>query len=95
VAVKIIMSRTAKPEQHKKLTPLLLDLRRLAMNQSGYISGETLVNMDNPEEVLVISAWNSLADWEAWVSKQERQALQAEIDQILGCPTFYKIYLYG
>jgi len=43
------------PEDNiKYLTALLKQLKTLANNQPGYISGETLRNFENPNENLVI-----------------------------------------
>ena len=45
------------------LSELLVELRSIANRQAGYISGETLRNVNNPEEYVVISTWRSLEDW--------------------------------
>ncbi len=36
------------------------------MQQPGYISGETLHAVDDPNHYLVISSWDSEAHWQAW-----------------------------
>jgi len=71
---------------------LLLKLRSLAMVQSGYISGETLMNADDPEDYLVISTWKTLDNWQEWVANSKRQALQDEVDQLLEQDTHYQVY---
>ena len=60
MAVKIVIRRKVPGKKEKELLPLLIQLRALATAQPGYISGETLRNMDNPEEYLVISRWKSV-----------------------------------
>jgi len=67
----------------------------LATSQSGYISGETLRNVDNAEDYLVISTWKSVDDWKSWVSNSQRAEIQDKIDALLGERTEYSIYLYG
>jgi quinol monooxygenase YgiN len=93
--VKIIIKRTAKPEKHQELKPMLIELRRLAMAQPGYVTGETLVNFDNPDEVLVLTTWKSMDEWEKWLGSETRQGIQKQIDDILGEPTYYQLYYYG
>jgi len=92
MAVKIIILRKVKIEKEKQLTPILLKLRSLAMAQPGYISGETLMNADDPEQYLVISSWRSLDYWNQWVASEDRSRIQGEIDEILGETTYYQVY---
>ena len=40
--------------------------------------------LDCPGEYLVISTWNSLDDWNRWLSSEERKNLQKQIDSLLG-----------
>jgi len=65
------------------------------MNQTGYISGETLKNMVKPETFLVISTWETSADWERWFLSEERQELQSKIDTLLEEETQYDIFYFG
>ena len=68
---------------------------RWPMPQSGYISGETLVNYDNPSEHLVISTWKTLEDWNTWLADDQRRALQTRVDEITGSETMYSVYYNG
>jgi heme-degrading monooxygenase HmoA len=95
MAVKIIIKREVRKEKEKELLPLLIELRSKAIAQSGYISSETLNNVDNPEEYLVISTWQSVESWKTWESSRQREEIQGKIDAILGQKSEYGIYLYG
>lgn len=95
MAVKIIILRQVPQEKEPEIRPLLLKMRSLAHAQSGYISGETLINFDNPDERIVISAWKSIENWNNWLNNQERISLQLEVDRILGTETLYQIYYNG
>jgi heme-degrading monooxygenase HmoA len=75
-----------------QLRPLLIKLRNLAMNQPGYITGETLKRVDRPGQNLVISTWNSMEAWRQWAVNSERESVQTQIDALLGQPTEYEIY---
>jgi len=95
MAVKIIIIRRVPKEKASEIRPMLMQMRSLAHAQTGYISGETLVNYDDPEEYVVISTWKSLDNWNTWLADKRRQELQAQVDQILGRETLYSIYYNG
>jgi len=92
--IKVLLERTIKGKHVQEITRLLRMLRLLAMQQPGYISGETLHEVDAPNNYLVISAWYSLEQWQAWLSSRERQKLQAEIDGFMEAPTRVRVYTY-
>jgi heme-degrading monooxygenase HmoA len=95
MAVKVFIKRRVSEEKAKEMVPLFRKMRSLAMNQNGYISGETLRNMNDPEEYIVISSWQSSEEWIAWLKSSQRQEVQNEIDALLGGQTQYEIYHYG
>ena len=95
MSVRIIIVRHVPPEKAPELRPLLLKMRSLANAQSGYISGETLVNYDDPSEHLVISTWKTLDDWNTWLGDSQRRALQSRVDEITGSETRYSVYYNG
>ena len=95
MTVKIIIKRKVSDIQSQQLTPFLKKLRNLAMNQPGYITGETLKGIDPPGQTLVISTWESTEAWQEWLANTERIAIQAHIDILIGEPTAYEIYSAG
>jgi antibiotic biosynthesis monooxygenase (ABM) superfamily enzyme len=95
MAVKIIIKRKVAKDKEAELLPLLIQMRALATAQPGYISGETLRNLEHSEEYLVISTWQSMDNWNMWVSNKQRAEIQQKIDNLLGEKTEYGIYLYG
>lgn len=95
MAVKIFIKRNIPEDQTSVLLPLFRLLRNLATNQPGYISGETLKNMDNPREYLVISTWQSIDNWREYVVSRDRIEIQNEIDARIGEASVYEIYQYG
>ena len=95
MAVKIFIKRRIPEDQTHDLLPLFRHLRNLATNQSGYISGETLKNLDDPGDYLVISTWQSIDNWREWVVSRDRMEIQNEIDARLTEASVYEIYQYG
>jgi heme-degrading monooxygenase HmoA len=92
MSVKIFINRKGVEKNIIELTVLLKKLRSLTLNQPGYIYGETLRRLDQPDEVMVISTWRSLQDWESWLKNEERISIQSEIDLLLGKETEYAVY---
>lgn len=87
MTVKIVIERTAKPDQQDELLLLLKQLRAHAIHQQGYIAGETLTSVDIPGTHLVISTWHSLKDWRAWENNPERRQISAKIEHLLTTPS--------
>jgi heme oxygenase (mycobilin-producing) len=94
MAVKIMIKRKVSGEKLAEILPYLKQLRVLAMSQDGYIGGETLKRIDDPEELLVVSTWQSMDQWNSWFVNPERNNLQEKIDSLLGSKTEYCIYSY-
>jgi heme-degrading monooxygenase HmoA len=93
--IKVFIKRHVPAEKGKEILPLFKKMRSLAMEQEGYISGETLRNYNDPEEYMVISVWDSAEDWQRWLQSRERQQVQEEIDYLLGGRTEYAVYHHG
>ena len=95
MAVKIIIKRKVPKVKEAQVLPLLLDLRSKAIMQPGYISAETLVNVNDPEEYVVIGTWKSSDQWKAWEASKERREIQGRIEALSGGKTASEIYFYG
>jgi len=95
MAVKIIIRRRVPRDREARLVPLLIELRSKATTQPGYISGETLRNVGDSEDFIVISTWQSEEAWRSWESSTERGEVQERIDDLLEGKTEYGVYFYG
>jgi heme-degrading monooxygenase HmoA len=95
MAVKVFIRRSVPQDKAKKMIPLFRQMRASAATQPGYITGETLRSMDNPEEFMVISTWQSSEDWNKWLKSEDRNKVQSKIDELLGGETAYEIFHYG
>jgi Uncharacterized enzyme involved in biosynthesis of extracellular polysaccharides len=94
MAVKILIKRKVAADKASQLKELVMQLRSLSMKQPGYVSGESLKNVDRQNEYLVISTWDSLSAWKGWQSSKERAKIQDQIDALLGQKTEYEVYEY-
>jgi heme-degrading monooxygenase HmoA len=95
MAIKVLIKRTVPASKAKEMIPLFREMRALATTQPGYISGETLRSMDNPEDYLVISSWQASENWQDWLNSSDRQGIQAKVDALLGGNTEYEVFHYG
>jgi len=90
--IQVIIKRKWQIDKPEELIPLLTELRSLAKKQTGYISGETLRSLDNPEDYMVVSNWKTVDDWQKWLQSKDRRALQGKVDSLIGERTFYEIF---
>ncbi len=93
MSIEVMIKRKIRQgPQARRLVPLILQLRELATYQPGYISGKTLYNVENPEDCLVVSEWQSLAHWYGWMKSEKRAEIQSKVDELTGEQTVYSIY---
>jgi heme-degrading monooxygenase HmoA len=95
MAVKILIKRRLPLDKAKYIAAIFRQIRMIALEQEGYISSETLRNIDNPQEFLVISTWRSLEDWQRWRNSSQRNELHSKVDVLLDGGTTYEAYEYG
>ena len=95
MAIRVLIERKIVSENEPSLNNLLMKLRGKAMLARGYISGETLRSLDDPNEYLVISTWNRLQDWKTWEADKERQEIQSKIDSLLRAPSIQRVFVYN
>ncbi|PAV26791.1 hypothetical protein C8D92_10780 [Tamilnaduibacter salinus] len=58
-------------------------LLQRAVTAPGFISGETLVDLSDPNHRMTLCNWRSVADWDHWYRSQERQGLMDELVALL------------
>lgn len=79
--IKVIVQRHVK--NLEDVWTLMRELRMAAMQHSGYVTGETLAEMQNRKAVITISTWESLASWQLWEKSKERAELYRKIQPFL------------
>ena len=92
MSIKVMIKRKWQVEKPEELYPLLAVLRAAARKQPGFISGETLRSLDDPEDYLVISIWETADDWKKWMQNKKRRDLQGKVDSLIGEKTFYEMF---
>jgi heme-degrading monooxygenase HmoA len=96
MAIEVLIRRVTKPGVNAKaLLPHIIELRSNAVKQPGYISGETLFNLEQTDECLVISRWITLAHWQAWNRSSRRMEIDNGMEDLLAIEAEYKFYGVG
>jgi len=92
MAIHVVIKRKYKVSNPEKLIPLLNELNERAKIQEGYISTKTLQSIENSNDYLVISKWETEENWQAWFQSKERRNLQGNVDSLIGERTFYEVF---
>ncbi|MFH2045977.1 MAG: antibiotic biosynthesis monooxygenase [Pseudomonadota bacterium] len=93
--VKVCMRRRIKEGKLRDVFVLIRKIRARAMNQNGYISGETLVDYNNPQGTMVIGTWQSTEDWKNWKENPLRKEIEVQMEELLEAPTEYEVFVYS
>ncbi len=93
--IKVMIRRPIREGKERDAYVLLKKLRSSAMDHPGYVTGETLVSTDDPREIMVISAWERMEDWNSWKASAERKALEVRLEEIQTEPTSYRPYAFS
>ena len=95
MTVKILLERKFKEDPSLEEIKTINELRIGAMQRQGYISGETLVDLNDHRRIVVISVWTNKARWEEWVNSDERRKLEANLNENLKQPAIIRSFMLG
>lgn len=94
MVVKVLMKRQLKEGKEKEAYALISKMRTRAMDQKGYISGETLINDNDTHKTMVIGTWQSMEDWLRWRNDARRKECEEKLEKFLAKPAEYEAYTY-
>ena len=77
---KIIIKRKFIKGKQREIIALLRELRSGALQQPGYISGETLTSGDDPQTLVVIGSWQDMESWINWRENDTRKTLERMLE---------------
>ena len=95
MAVKVFIKRYVKKGKTEAALNLLNEIRSNALQQPGYISGETLVNHYDSCNLMVVSTWQSIDDWIRWQESDERSSKEDRLEGLQKEPANFEIYDLG
>src|SRR5512134_2225889 len=84
--IRVLIERRLAEGVEEDLQRAMREMRREAIHVPGYLSGETLRSVSDPNRYVIISSWRSLADWEAWSKSEPRQRIEERIGPLLAEP---------
>ena len=95
MAVKILIKRKFKDGNMQAASRFLINFRTGAMKQPGYIASENLRSLDDQDQIVVVSMWESMEAWEAWKNNETRKAVVAESKDYFIGEAQYEHYAMG
>ena len=95
MAVKILIKRKFKDGNMRAASRFIIENRKGAMKQPGYISSETLRSLDDTDQVVVVSMWENRDAWETWRISETRMKIKDEFKDYLVGQTEYEHYSLG
>ncbi len=95
MVAKILIRRRFKIGKKKEIFALFKKLRSAVLNQPGYISGETLLEHNDSQHMLVITTWENIESWHSWIKSSKRKGFDAMMEIYQEEPTEYEEYILG
>jgi heme-degrading monooxygenase HmoA len=81
--IRVVIERWLKKGTERNFNMVMRDMRREAVPQPGYVTGETLRDAEEPLHYAVISTWVSREAWDAWAVSEERTKVREQIRPML------------
>ena len=92
---KILIKRKFLKGKKSEIIALLKELRSGALQQPGYISGETLSSVDQPQTLMVIGSWQDMESWHGWKENDTRKTLERMLATYQEGSTEYQEFTLG
>ncbi|MFC1846251.1 antibiotic biosynthesis monooxygenase family protein [Chloroflexota bacterium] len=90
--IRVIIERRCRPDKETEIENLLIDLRAVAAQQRGFISGETLKSIDDPMLWVVISTWVDDDTWKTWNNSPVRCEIMNKMEPLMFVPEKISVY---
>jgi len=95
MAIRVLISRRFKDEYVHDAHYHNAEIRALATVQPGYISGKTMINMENPNEMIIVSTWESREAWDEWFKNPVRKDFYKKLRSALETAEEISFYTSG
>lgn len=95
MTVKILIERKFKEEPSIEEIKAINEIRMGAMRREGYVSGETIIDLNDHRRIVVISVWANKASWEAWANSADRKKIEAKISKNLKQLPIIRSFMLG
>lgn len=81
--IKVIIERKIADGLELNYLDAARNTLRAIVSAPGYISGESLTNINNPSHRIIITNWTSVHAWDKWYNSAERREVIAQIAPLL------------
>lgn len=82
--IKVIIERVIAEGLEVPYEQVISELLTVMTRARGYISGESLVDIDHPNHYVVIARWSDRDAWDQWFLSEDRKAIVTAIAPFLG-----------
>ncbi len=81
--IKVMIERQIADELGQLYDQLSRETLQKAMQAHGFISGEVLRNLDDPNHRLVLATYMTASDWYRWYDSAERRDMMTQLAPLL------------
>jgi len=81
--IKVIIERTIVDGMESTYEVEVKRTLKAVMGASGFVSGESLVDMNHPSLRTIITTWENLSCWNRWFQSDLRRDANYNLNQIL------------
>ncbi len=81
--IKVIIERFVAEGLEVPYEKAVSELLNVMTRSRGYISGESLVDVDHPNHYVVVARWSDRRAWDQWFLSEDRKAVAAAIAPFL------------
>lgn len=81
--IRVIIDRYIAETLEKNYESAAIEVLSASVRAPGFISGESLFDIENPRHRIVLCKWRSRLDWDNWCQTQERKELMGKLSLML------------
>jgi len=81
--IRVIIERVIAESLESNYEDTAMEILQKAVRAPGFISGESMKDLNNPRHRFVLCKWRSVADWQSWQDSEERKVLMGQLNLML------------
>lgn len=81
--IRVIIDRYIAETLEKNYETAALEVLSASVRAPGFISGESLADLENPRHRVILCKWRSKLDWDKWHSSLERKEAMSKLSLML------------
>jgi heme-degrading monooxygenase HmoA len=81
--IRVIIERVIAETLEANYEDTAMEILQRSVRAPGFISGESMRDLNNPRHRFVLCKWRSAADWNLWYDSPERRELMDRLNLML------------